>query len=170
MASGDPVVQFLQWMATSGSHAQLDHILGTSTPPELFAVWAFDASSIEYVDFMCRLSGQYDGGGITLVLPWAAASATSNATRWEAAIRRIVSDAEDLNTTAHTYDYNAVDSTAASAAGEVVYPTIAFTDGADMDSWAAGEYALVRIRRNASHANDNMTGDAHLLPPSGYET
>jgi hypothetical protein len=32
-----------------------------------------------------------------------------------------------------------------------------------MDSWSAGEMAIVRVRRNASHANDTMAGDAQLV-------
>ncbi|MBK7424296.1 MAG: hypothetical protein IPJ48_15125 [Propionivibrio sp.] len=71
-------------------------------------------------------------------------------------------DVEDIDA-AHTYDYNDVDDTAASASGELSYPTVTFTNGADMDSWAAGEMATVRVRRNASHANDTMAGDAQLV-------
>jgi hypothetical protein len=103
----------------------------------------------------------YDGGGLTITLVWSAASATTNVTRWGIGIRRVADDAEDIDGS-HTYDYNDVDDTTASASGEVSYPTITFTDGADMDSWADGEIAIVRVRRNASHANDNMTGDAEL--------
>lgn len=141
---------------------------GGSTPAERVPIWQFDAATIEYLDFYCQLSG-YDGGGLTFTLPWMASSATSGATRWGIAIRRIQDDAEDVDT-AHTYDYNDVDATTASAAGEVKYTTITFTNGADMDSWAEGEFAIVRVRRNASHANDNMTGDAELLGLYGAET
>jgi hypothetical protein len=98
-----------------------------------------------------------------------ASSATSGVCRWGAAIRRLNDDAEDLDS-AHTYDYNDTDDTAASASGELSYPTIAFTDGADMDSLADGETFILRVRRNASHANDTMTGDAELLMPVGKET
>ncbi len=84
-------------------------------------------------------------------------------------MRRIQDDAEDIDAS-HTYDYNDVDDTAASASGELSYPTLAFTDGADMDSWAAGEVAIIRVRRNASHANDTMTGDAQLVGMWGRET
>ena len=78
-------------------------------------------------------------------------------------------DAEDIDTS-QTYDYNDVNDTAASASGELSYPTITFTNVADMDSWADGEIAIVRVRRNASHANDTMTGDAELWALLGRET
>jgi hypothetical protein len=97
-----------------------------------------------------------------------AASATSGTTRWGVAIRRLVDDAEDVDA-AHTYDFNDVDDTAPSASGELGYPTVSFTDGADMDSWAEGELAIVRVRRNASHANDNTTGDSQLIGIIGKE-
>ena len=168
MASGQPVVIILDVLVPSANSPQLTVRTGGSTPAERVTVWAFDASTIEYIDFKCVLMG-YGGGGLTFTLPWSAASATSNATRWGVAVRRIQDDAEDIDTS-QTYDYNDVDDTAASASGELSYPTVTFTDGADMDSWATGELAIVRVRSNASHANDNMTGDAELWGIIGKET
>jgi hypothetical protein len=107
------------------------------------------------------LSPQYGGGGLTVRIRWSATSATSNAVRWEAAFRRIDDDAEDVDTS-HTYDYNGVTATTASASGEVDYTTITFTAGADMDSLAAGESFVLRLRRKADDAADTMTGDAEL--------
>lgn len=169
MASGTPV-QILQVMYPATTFAPMTSLAGASSPAErIIYLGAFDAAAIEYVDFLCRLVG-YGGGGLTWSLDWGAASATSNVTRWGIAVRRIQDDAEDLDTTAHTYDYNDVDATAPSAAGEIATDTITMTDGADMDSWANGELAIVRVRRNATHANDNMTGDALLLALTGVET
>lgn len=168
MASGDPVVQILRELPPGSSMAPLGRRAGGSTPAESALVWFFDASAIEYMDFLCQLRG-YDAGGLTLTLPWSATSATSNAVRWGAAIRRFQDDAEDVDTS-QTYDFNDVDDTCASASGELSYPTITFTDGADMDSVADGEYFILRIRRNASHANDTMSGDAELWAVAGVET
>ncbi len=161
MASGAVVVQILAVMPPSATFAALSARTGGSTPAEQVPVWNFDAAAIEYLDFYCQLQG-YDGGGLTFTLPWMAASATSGATRWGIAVRRIADDAEDLDTS-QTYDFNEVDDTAASASGEISVATITFTHGADMDSWVNGEFAVVRVRRNATHANDGMTGDAQLL-------
>ena len=80
-----------------------------------------------------------------------------------------VDDADDIDD-AHTYVYNGVSDTAPSASGELSYPTIAFTDGADMDSWAEGELAIVRIYRDHDHGDDGMTGDAELWALFGLET
>lgn len=169
MASGQVVVQVLKVMPPASTFAAVTRRAGGSTPAEGVIVYAFDASTIEYMDFLCYLLPNYGGGGVTWTLPWSAASATSNATRWGGAFRRIADDAEDIDSS-HTYDYNDVDDTAASASGELSYPTLAFTDGADMDSTAAGELFIFRVRRNASHANDNMTGDAELWDIIGKET
>lgn len=168
MATGR--IQILAVRPPGSSFATPVVIVGGATPAEHIPAWAFDASSAEYLDFLCRLDG-YAGGGLTLTLPWAAASATSGAVVWGAAIRRIQDDAEDLDSTAHSYDFNnASADTAPSALKEVSYPTITFTDGADMDSWASGELAIVRVRRNPADAGDDMAGDAYLLAMVGSET
>jgi len=168
LSSLDPVVQIVEIMPPSTTQAALIQRNGGSTPGERVLVWAFDAAAIEYLDFKCRLT-RYAGGGLTFLLPWSATSATSGVTRWGIAIRAIPDDAEDIDAS-HTYDYNDVDDTAASASGELSYPTITFTNGADMDSWADGEVAIVRVRRNATHANDTMAGDAELWMIAGRET
>jgi len=168
MGSGQPVVQILEVMPPATLQPELTVRAGGSTPAERFRIWAFDAAAIEYLDYLCKLEG-YDGGGLTFTLPWSAASATVNETRWGIAIRRIEDDAEDMDAS-HTYDYNDVDDTAPSASGELSYPTVTFTHGVDMDSWAEGELAIVRLRRNATHANDDMSGDAELWGLLGLET
>lgn len=168
MASGDPVVQVLEVMPTATSAATRDIRVGGSTPAEHVLVWDFDDSSDEYMDLKCQLRG-YDGGGLTFMLPWSASSATSGGVRWEVGIRRVQDDAEDIDG-AHSYDYNAVTDTAPSASGELSYPTVSFTDGADMDSWADGEVAIVRVHRDYDHADDDMSGDAELWGLSGVES
>lgn len=169
MASGDIVVQVLEAIPPATNFAPQNVRAGGSTPAERVRYWQFDAAADQYVDFKCLLQG-YDGGGLTFTLPWSAASATSNAVRWGIAIRRVADDAEDIDA-AHTYEFNEANDTAPSAAGELSYPTIAFTDGADMDSWAEGEVAIVRVYRNADDTgNDNMTGNAELWGIIGKES
>jgi len=168
MASGDVVVSILEDMPPATSYATMDTRAGGSTPAESVSVYDFDASASEYMDFKALLAG-YDGGGITFHVAWTSTSGTSSNTRWEIAIHRLSDDADDIDT-AHTYDFNGVSAPAPSAAGEVVYDTVAFTDGADMDSWADGEIAVVRIYRDHDHADDGMTGDAELVALWATET
>ncbi len=168
MASGDAVVQILSVMPPGTTYATFDTRPGGSTPAENIPVWDFDPDASEYLDFLCNLDG-YAGGGLTFTIPWSATSATSGQTRWEIGIRRVQDDAEDIDGS-HSYQFNGVSDTAASASGELSYPTIAFTDGADMDSWAEGEIAVVRIYRDHDHGDDGMTGDAELWGIFGLET
>ncbi len=168
MASGNPVIQVLEVLTPATLGAEMAVRAGGSTPVERVTVYAFDAATVEYIDYKCILRG-YGGGGITLLLPWSAAAATSGVTRWAAAFRRMTDDAVDIDAS-HTYDYNEVDDTAASASGELSMPTITFTNGSDMDSLAEGEVCILRVKRNASHANDTMTGDAELWGIDGKET
>lgn len=169
MASGAPVLQILDIAIPAANGAALSVRAGGSTPAERFTCYAFDAATVEYLDFKCRLMPNYGGGGLTLTVPWMAATATSGVCRWSAAVRRLQDDAVDIDA-AHTYDYNDADDTAASASGELSYAALTFANGADMDNWAVGELAIVRVRRNASHANDTMAGDAQLAGLWANET
>lgn len=170
MASGDPILEIIAVMPPVTLPAGLRFLAGASTPAESIPLLLFDDATIEYVDFLCRLSVKYAGGGITLSLLWSATSATSNNCIWQAAFRDLPDDAEDLDTTAFTYDYNTVTAAAPSAVGEQSYDTITFTDGADMDSTPAGDYCILRVARKASDGSDNMSGDAELIAISGKET
>lgn len=162
-------IKLIQAIPPGSSAAQLSVITGAATPAEKVTVWDFDADADEFMDFKC-FADVYNSGGITLKLPWAATSATSGNVVWGGAIRAIPDDAEDLDTTAHSYDFNEVTDAAPSAVGEIVYPSITFTDGADIDSLAAGQAFILRIRRNADDAADTMTGDARLYAPIIGET
>jgi hypothetical protein len=69
---------------------------------------------------------------------------------------------EDIDTS-QTYDFNVASvTTAPGSSGQTVKTVITFTSGADMDSWAAGETAIVRVARKSSDASDTMTGNAEL--------
>ena len=168
MASGDPVVQVLRVMPPGATSATMDARAGGSTPAEAVIVYDFDAAAAEYMDFLCRLEG-YDGGGITLTLPYSMSSATADDVIWTVAVRAMPDDAEDIDAS-HTYVYNSVTDTVPSASGELSYPTVAFTNGADMDSWADGELAIVRVSRDATNESDTATGDAELWGISGVES
>lgn len=164
MATGNTLIQLFPTDNSPPTtlYATLDFILGTSAPAEAVPVLDFDDTTVEYADFYCRMPSHYAGGGITLTIGWSCAQATNNAV-WAAALRRVADDAEDLDTTVQTYDYNQSASlTPASAVGEVAYDTIAFTSGADMDSVAAGDYFILRVRRDRGDAGDTVVGDCSI--------
>lgn len=166
MASGDTLLVLTPAAASlpAATFATFDAMAGTSTPAESILVLDFDDTTQEYADFYCVMPAAYSGStGITCTIMWSAAEAATDVVEWQIALRRVADDAEDLDTTAHTYDYNAVVATAASAIGEVAYDNITFTDGADMDSVTAGDYFILRITRDPTPSSGtDVTGDASL--------
>ena len=152
------------------SNATQDVRLTGDTPAIPMPVWDFDASAIEYMAFKVFLHPDYGGGGLTITIQWSASSATTGTTRWECAFRAFENNAtlDDIDD-AFTYDFNGVSATAPSAgtgtstgSGVTRYSDITFTDGSDMDSVSAGEFAILLFRRKVDHADDSMTGDAEM--------
>lgn len=163
MASGDTLAVFHPADNTPPAtvYATLDTITGASTPAEAVPVLDFDDTTVEYADFYGVFPNHYANGGVTLTFVWSAAAATNNGA-WAAAFRLIDDDNEDLDTTAFTYDYNqTADLTPPSAVGEVAYDTLAFTNGADMDSVIANKYFILRVKRPAP-SGTKITGDCSI--------
>jgi hypothetical protein len=172
MASGDTLLTLFPQDNTPPAtlYATFDTMAGTSTPAEAIPVLDFDDTAVEYADFYCVMPRNYAGGGVTLTFVWSAA-ATANAAVLSAAFRRVQDDAEDLDTTAQTYDYNNTGAlTPPNIVGEVAYDTLTFTDGADMDSVAAGEYFILRLRRVPTDGSDTLVGDLSLHVTEVKET
>ena len=143
--------------------ATFDTIPGASSPSESIPVLDYDTTTVEYADYQCWMPSNYAGGGITVTVVWSASTATTGNAIFGVALRAVPDDAEDLDTTAFTYDYN--DSAAAaapSAVGETSHDNITFTDGADMDSVGANSHFLLRVRRSVADAGDTMAGDAEI--------
>jgi len=145
--------------------ATFDTIPGGSTPAEAVSVLDFDPDASEYMDFKFALPAGYADGGLTVTFIFSMTSdhdeGTPHKVRWEAGIARIADDVLDMNSD-QAYAYNGVSAIVPSVVGEVSYDDITFTDGADMDSLAAGEMAILRVYRDHDHADDNATGDAEL--------
>lgn len=146
------------------SAAPMDWLVGASTPAENSPIAVFADAAATYMDFYGALQG-YGGGGLTLRLKWSALVATGNCV-WQVAFRRVQDDAEDFDTTAHTYDFNTVTALAPSVIGESSYDNVTFTDGADMDSLADGEAFVLRILRDPLHASDDLGNTAQLWWPT----
>jgi hypothetical protein len=167
MASGDSLLILTPFHNSPPAtlYATFDTMTGASTPAESIPVLDFDDTTAEYADFYCVMPRNYAGGGITVTIAWSCADhdeGTPHVVKWDAALRRVADDAEDLDTTAETYAYNTVEATVPSVAGEVVYDPITFTNGADMDSVAVGEYFILRVRRNVTTSGTDATGDASI--------
>lgn len=176
MASGDTllILRARDFDGTATTGALPGVITGASSPAESIEILKFDAATDWFADGYNLVMPKHYAGttGITCVVIWSAASATSGTCRWGLALRKVGDDAEDQDTTAHTYDFNFVGATAPSAAGETSEDNITFTDGADMDSVAAGNMFHLRVTRDAdgSGGTDDMTGNSQLQAIHIYET
>jgi hypothetical protein len=166
MASGDSLLLFpaAAGVAPGATFATFDILVGASTPAESVLILDFDDTTQEYIDFYGVMPQHYSSTtGVTLKLFYSAAEAATDVVEWQAAFRRVADDAEDLDTTAHTYVFNATVDTAPSVVGEVGVATITFTDGADMDSVVAGDYFILRVSRDPSPSSGtDVTGDASI--------
>lgn len=160
MASGEYVAKIGLPMPPASLFARWGNVVGGSTPAGNFDIWRFSPSSAEYLDFDCVLFEDYDDGGLTLFVKSGAASA-SGVTVWQAAIRRVDHNNENL-TTSHSYVHQGVSVTAPTAIGEVSYDEITFTHGAQMDFLVAGEKFILRLKRDPAHGDDTMAAEAHL--------
>lgn len=166
MASGDTllVLHPRAFNPPGSNPATLDTIAGASSPTELIDVLDFDATTAEYADWRGYMPASYSGGGITCRIVWSSSGVAggTDGVTWEGAFRLIAADADDLDTSAHTYDYNAINDDPASAIGETAHASLTFSNGADMDSVTADTDFIFRLRRNVGDAGDTMTGDAEL--------
>ena len=162
MASGDSLVMInmLSNEPPDSAYATIDTRSGAANA--VHTILDFDDTTDESAEFGPFMPRHYDGGGLTVTLGWMATTATTGNVVWDVAFKSVSDDADDLDTKAFAA-VNSVTATTASASGEVAYDTVTFTDGADMDSVAAGEYFRMRITRDANNASDTMSGDAELI-------
>ena len=177
MASGDLLftlpVGTLHPPATSG--AAFTAIAGASSPAERFVVAAFDSTNVEYLDTdQLTMPANYSGGGITIKVVTSTTSVAGGTAGYVygGAFRRIADDAEDLDTTAHSYDFNdSVEIQPPSVVGETTVDDITFvTAGSDMDDVVAGDQFVFRVRRNPGHSDDTLGEDTYLQSVLIYET
>lgn len=159
MASGDSLIIF-----RANDNEPPTTSFATLDTRNDISVLDFDADADESAVFGGVMPRNYAGGGITVTVGWMATSATSGTISLDVAFMSVTDDADDLDTKAFAAANNA-NPTTASATGEVDYATITFTDGADMDSIAAGEYFRMKVTRdaNGTTSTDNMTGDMELV-------
>jgi len=156
MSSGDTLVPY-----GAAAAQMLSSNSSTPTPRADTLLYAFDDTTDESIDFVCIMPRSYSGGGVTVSLVWSATTATTGDVVWDFAFKSFSDDADDIDTKSFA-TAQAVTDTTASASGECVYSEITFTDGAQMDSTAAGEIFHVRVTRDADNVSDTMTGDAQL--------
>lgn len=128
----------------------------------------FDDTTNESAVFTAVLPRSYGGGGVTVYLHYAMTSATSGDVDWDAAFERIGDQQQDIDADGFAAVQSVDNTTVPATSGLVDIVTIAFTDGAQMDSVAAGEAFRLKITRDA--ASDTAVGDAELIAVEIKET
>jgi len=99
--------------------------------------------------------------GVTVYIHYAMSTAESGDIDWDAAFERIGDQQQDIDSDGFAAVNSVDDTTVPGTSGNVDIVSIAFTDGADMDSVAAGEAFRLKITRDA--ASDDAAGDAELF-------
>lgn len=121
----------------------------------------FDGSTDEEAVFSDILPRNYAGGGLTVYLHVAFTSATTGNSYWQAAFERTTGQDMDSDSFA---SFKGAAGTPNASSGICTVVSIAFTDGAEIDSLAAGEVFRLKIRRDAdgTGGTDDITTDAEL--------
>ena len=127
----------------------------------LHPVLDFDATTNESAVFRSVLPTGYAGGGLTVYIHYAMTSAEADTVDWDVAFERIGDQQLDIDGDSFAGVQSVDNTTVPGTTGLVDVVSIAFTDGAQMDSIAAGESFRIKVTRDA--ASDDATGDAELL-------
>lgn len=156
MASGDTLLIFgpLHNEPPSSNPATFD--TRNSHP-----VLDFDASTNESAVFSAVMPQHYAGTtGITVYLHYSMSSAEANTVDWDVSWERIGDQQLDVDGDSFAAVNSVDDTTVPGTTGLVDVVSVAFTDGADMDSVAAGELFRLKVTRDAT--SDDAAGDAEL--------
>ena len=156
MASGDTLAIFtpLHNEPPASNHAALD--LRNAHP-----VLDFDPTTNESAVFSTVMPRHYGAGGVTVYLHYAMSTATADTVDWDVAFERIGDHAQDIDNDGFAAVNSVDDTTVPGTSGNVDIVSVAFTNGADMDSVAVGEGFRLKVTRDA--ASDDAAGDAELL-------
>jgi len=164
MASGDTLLIFTPYMnePPSSNPATLD-------TRNLHPCLDFDATTNEDAIFSAVMPQSYAGTtGVTVYIHYSMSSATSGTVDWDACFELIGDGDLDVDADSFAAVNSVDDTTVPGTSGLVDVVSIAFTDGADMDSVAAGDLFRLKITRDAS--SDDAAGDAELYAVEIRET
>jgi len=156
MASGDTLLIFTPQMnePPASNYATLD--LRNQHP-----VLDFDQDTNEDAVFSGVMPQNYAGTtGVTVYIHYAMSTATANTVDWDVAFELIGDQDQNIDSDSFAAVNSVDDTTVPGTSGLVDIVSVAFTDGADMDSVTAGDGFRIKVTRDAS--SDDATGDAEL--------
>ena len=121
----------------------------------------FDATTNESAVFSGVMPQHYAGTtGVTGFIHYAMSSAEANTVDWDMAFELVGDQQLDVDGDDFAAVNSVDDTTVPGTTGLVDVVSIAFADGADMDSVAAGDGFRLKVTRDA--ASDDAAGDAEL--------
>ena len=158
MASGDTIYTFMAYSnePPSASYATLDT---RNQRPVLDHADSGSETSV----FGAILPRHYGGGGITAYHHVAFSSATAGSAVIQGAFERIGNEVGDLDDVAGFAAAVTANVDVPLTAGSVFVSPIAFTDGAQIDSLAVGEYFRYKFTRQGESVTDDASGDMELI-------
>lgn len=121
----------------------------------------FDDTTQEAAIFTGVLASAYASGGLTIDVYVAMTSATSGTVGFDVAIERTDASSLDIDADSFATAQTITATTVPGTSGQILKLSVNISDGANMDSLAAGELFRLRLRRDV--ANDTATGDAEVL-------
>lgn len=128
----------------------------------------FDGGTNESAVFTAIMPRHYAGGGVTVYIHYAMSTETSGDIDWDVAFERIGDGQQDVDSDGFASAQSVDNTTVPGTSGHVDIVSVAFTDGAQMDSVATGESFRLKVTRDA--ASDTSTGDAELVAIEIKET
>ena len=164
MASGDTLIVFGPYHnePPAANFATLD-------TRNLHPVLDFDATTNESAIFAGVMPQSYAGTtGVTVYLHYAMSSAEADTVDWDVAFELIGDQGLDIDGDSFAAVNSVDDTTVPETTGLVDVVSVAFTDGADMDSVAVGDEFRMIVTRDA--ASDDAAGDAELTKVEIRET
>jgi len=125
------------------------------------SVLDFDGSTNESAVFTFVMPQAYSGGGVTVYIHYAMTSATSGDIDWDVSFERVGDQQQDMDSDSFAAAQSVDNTVVPGTSGLVDVVSVSFTNGAQMDSCAAGEVCRIKITRDAASDTDNT--DAELV-------
>lgn len=128
-------------------------------PTPYFLQAAFDASTIEMLQWSFRMPTDY-ASGLTIKVPYKMASATTGGVAISAYVDAVTpGDSQDVDADGFSTINTGTDATVPGTAGFLDEISLAL---ANADSVAAGDTVIVRLQREVANAADTATGDMEV--------
>jgi hypothetical protein len=120
----------------------------------------FDTTTAENVYFLLLMPRNYAGGGVTVYLHTVAKTLTSGTLQWSVYFDRIGTSL-DIDGNSYASAQDTTSDSVSGTSGIVTIQSVAFTNGAQMDSVAVGELFFLKVERKVS--GDNLAEDGGIL-------